>query len=184
MRTRADMRGFTLLEILVAVLLLSVGIVGGVAMQLSALRARHQSALLSQAAYVAAGLAERMRANAVQMRLADGANPYLTLDYDALAEPLPPAPSSLCYGAACDAMQLALFDLYEAKMQVSMYLPAGRIRVCRDGGATLRWACGGSAGAPVVIKVGWHDKNPDGTPRKDAGGEFAPAMAYAVGATR
>ena len=42
MRTRAYMPGFTLLEILIAVLLLAFGIVGGVAMQLSALRARHQ----------------------------------------------------------------------------------------------------------------------------------------------
>lgn len=184
MRTRAYMPGFTLLEILIAVLLLTIGIVGGVAMQLSALRMRHQAALLSQATYMAAGLAERMRANAAQMRVADGANPYLLLDYDALAEPHPPAPSALCYGGACDSAQLALFDLYEVKTQVSAHLPAGRIRVCRDGGAKPGWACGGAAGAPVVVKVGWRGKNPDGTPRKDAGGEFAPAVTMAVGATR
>ncbi|GJI98796.1 hypothetical protein RugamoR57_55140 [Duganella caerulea] len=184
MRTRAYMPGFTLLEILVAVLLLAFGIVGGVAMQLSALRARHQAALLSQAGYVAAGLAERMRANGAQMHLADGANPYLLLDYDALAEPHPPAPSALCYGGACDSAQLAMFDLYEAKMQVSQYLPAGRVRVCRDGGGKTVWACGGGAGAPVVVKIGWREKNPDGTPHKDASGEFASALALVVGATR
>lgn len=183
MRTRAYMPGFTLLEILIAVLLLAVGIVGGVAMQLAALRMRHQAALLSQATYVAAGLAERMRANAAQMHLADGANPYLTLDYDALAEPDPPAPA-LCYGGACDSAQLARFDLYEVKLQVGRYLPAGRILVCRDGSGKLSWTCGGAAGAPVVVKVGWRGKNPDGTPRKDAGGGYAPAVAVVVGATR
>ena len=184
MRTRALMHGFTLLEILIAVLLLAVGIVGGVAMQLTALRMRHQAALLSQATYVAAGLAERMRANAAQMHLADGANPYLMLDYDALAEPDPPAPSALCYGGACDSAQLAMFDLYEVKVQVSQHLPAGRIQVCRDGSVKPGWTCGGAAGAPVVVKVGWRGKNPDGTPRKDAGGAFAPSVAVAVGATR
>ena len=184
MRTRVHLSGFTLLEILIAVLLLAFGIVGGVAMQLSALRARHQAALLSQATYVAAGLAERMRANAAQMRLADGANPYLLLNYDALAVPSPPAPPALCYGGACDSSQLAAFDLYEVETQLSERLPAGRIEVCRDGSGLLRWTCGGAAGAPVVVKVGWHGKNPDGTPRKDEGGEFAPAIAMIVGATR
>ncbi|MES2346954.1 MAG: type IV pilus modification protein PilV [Pseudomonadota bacterium] len=188
MRARALLSGFTLVEILVAVLLLAFGIVGGVAMQLAALRTRHQAVLVSQATQLATSLAERMRANADQMRLGDGANPYLLLNYDALADPHPVAPAALCYGGACDSAQLASFDLYEIKVQVRDRLPAGRVLVCRDAGlwagGKLRWACGGGAGAPLVVKVGWHGKNPDGTPRKDDAGEFAPGVALAVGATR
>lgn len=181
--------GYTLLEVLIAVVVLALGIMGGVALQLAALRARHQAALLSQATQLATAMAERMRANAGQMRLTDGDNLYLTLNYDALNEPHPPAPAALCYGgAACGGAQLALSDLYEAKLLVKQNLPAGRVVICRDAGlwsgGKLRWACGGGAGAPLVVKVGWRGKNPDGTPRTDDSGEYMPGVALAVGVVR
>lgn len=173
-------RGYTLLEILIAVLVLALGIIGGVALQLGALRARHQSVLLSQATQLAATLAERMHANPAQ------AATYLTLDYDALAEPLPSAPSSLCHGGACDAAQLAFADLYDVKLLAKQNLPGGRVLICRDAGlwsgGTLRWDCVGGAGAPLVVKVGWRDKRPDGTPWLDADGRHPPGVAIAVGA--
>jgi type IV pilus assembly protein PilV len=181
MPTARAVAGFTLVEVMIAVLVLALGIVGGVSMQLAALRARHQSTLLAQASWLAVGMAERMRANPEQMRLADGANPYLTLDYDVLAEPDPPAPAALCYDGACDGAQLAAFDLYEMKALMRENLPAGRAVVCRDAGlwsgGRLRWTCSGGAGAPLVIKVGWRGKNPDGTPRKDEAGEYVPGVA-------
>lgn len=186
MLTARAVAGFTLVEVMIAVLVLALGIVGGVSMQLAALRARHQSTLLAQASWLAAGMAERMRANPEQMRLADGDNLYLTLDYDLLAEPNPLAPAALCYDGACDGAQLAAFDLYEMKALMREHLPAGRAVVCRDAdlwaGGKLRWACSGGAGAPLVVKVGWRGKNPDGTPNKDQAGEYAPGVALTVGA--
>jgi type IV pilus assembly protein PilV len=188
MRARAVCSGYTLLEILIAVVVLALGIMGGVALQLAALRSRHQAVLLSQATQLATAMAERMRANAGHMRAADGDNLYLTLNYDALNEPLPPAPAALCYGAACGGAQLALSDLYETKLLVRQNLPAGRVVICRDGGlwsgGKLRWACGGGGAAPLVVKVGWRGKNPDGTPHTDDGGEHMPGVALAVGAVR
>jgi type IV pilus assembly protein PilV len=188
MRARAVCSGYTLLEILIAVVVLALGIMGGVALQLAALRSRHQAVLLSQATQLATAMAERMRANAGHMRAADGDNLYLTLNYDALNEPLPPAPAALCYGAACGGAQLALSDLYETKLLVRQTLPAGRVVICRDGGlwsgGKLRWACGGGGAAPLVVKVGWRGKNPDGTPHTDDGGEYMPGVALAVGAVR
>ena len=187
MRARVGF-GFTLLEVLVAVVVLALGIMGGVALQMAALRSRHQAALLSQATQLATALTERMRANASQMRLADGDNLYLTLNYDVLSEPHPPAPAALCYGGACGGAQLALSDLYEAKLLVRQNLPAGRVVICRDAnlwsGGKLRWACGGGADAPLVVKVGWRGKNPDGTPHTDDSGEYMPGVALAVGAVR
>lgn len=181
-------RGFTMLEIMVALLVLALGIICGTSMQLAALRTRHQSALLTQSLHLANSLAERMRANSVTPPLPDAANPYLTFDYDALAEPSPAPPSPLCYAldAHCDRSQLALFDLYDIKQQVRTSLPAGRALVCRDAGlwqgGRLRWRCTGGAGAPLVVKVGWRGKRPDGTPARDADGEFVPGVAVAVGA--
>lgn len=173
-------RGFTLLEILIAVLVLSVGIIGGIALQLGALRTRHQSLLLSQATQLAASLAERMRANPSQSAT------YLTLNYDALAEPSPSAPSASCHGSTCDPAQLAQADLYDAKLLVRQHLPAGRVLICRDAGlwdgGKLSWACAGGMAAPVVVKVGWRGKHPDGTPQIDADGAYPPDVAVAVGA--
>lgn len=154
--------GFTLVEVLVALFVLAVGVLGASATQMAAQRARHQAALLSEAVQLAATVSSRMRANAHQMALGDGANPYLTLSYDA-AEGAPAAPAVLCYGeTGCDPAQLAAFDLYEAMQAVHDRFPGGRIVVCRDGtgwdGAanTLTWDCEGGAGAPIMVKVGWH----------------------------
>lgn len=187
MPTARAVAGFTLVEVMIAVLVLALGIVGGVSMQLAALRARHQSTLLAQASWLAVGMAERMRANPEQMRLPDGANLYLTLDYDVLAEPNQPAPAALCYGGDCNGAQLAAFDLYEMKALMRENLPAGRAVVCRDAGlwsgGKLRWACRGGAGAPLVVKVGWRGKNPDGTPRKDEAGEYVPGVALPLALT-
>jgi len=183
-----DGGGFTLLEVLVAVVVMALGVIGGTAMQLTAMRTRHQSLLLSQSMQLASSLAEQMRANPQQMRLPDAGNIYLNLNYDALAEPDPAPPAALCFGADCDSAQLAASDLYQLKVQVHASLPGGRALVCRDAsawqGGQLQWACSGGSGAPLVVKVGWRGKNPDGTPLKDAAGEYQPGVALAIGAIK
>ena len=154
--------GFTLIEVLVALFVLAVGVVGAGAAQLAAQRTRQQSALMSEAAQQAASLGARMRANAVAAGLPDVSNPYLSLDYNAAADGNPGTAPASCYGAsACDPLQLAAFDLHEAKQGVYAAFPGGRIAVCRDaapwdtGTRRYRWACTAGAGAPVLIKLGW-----------------------------
>ena len=189
MRTRIKLwsvGGFTLLEVLIAVFVLAVGIVGGVSMQLAAMRARHQGSLLAQASMLATGVAERLRANPSQLQLPDGANPYLTLDYDALDQPPPAPPAVLCHADACDPAQLAWFDLYDIKTALRAHLPSGRVVICRDAGlwsgGTLLWPCSGGAAAPLVIKVGWRGKHADGTPQVDRTGQYVPGVALTIGA--
>ena len=154
--------GFTLIEVLVALFVLALGVVGASASQLAAQRTRQHAALTSEAAMLASSLAARMQANAQVAGLPDGANPYLALAYDALADG-PPAGGAPCYGAAtCDPLALAAFDLHEARLAIHRNFPAGRIALCRDGApwadatSRYRWECSGEAGAPLAIKVGWH----------------------------
>jgi type IV pilus assembly protein PilV len=161
--------GFTIVEVLVAIIVLALGLIGGTAMQLAALRTRHQSALLSNAVRLASGMADKMRANAPQLRRDDDDNPYLNLDYDAVSAAAP-APAQQCFaGAPCTSEQLASFDIYELKQQLKAELPGGRVVICRDENAwdpvakSLGWVCSGAAGAPIVIKLGWRGKNPDGS---------------------
>lgn len=186
MRARSSLSGFTVLEVLIALLLLALGIVGSAGMQLVALRLSHQDQLLVQANHLASGLAERMRANAGVARDASAANPYLFF-YDAAGDAAPAAPPVLCFDAGCDGWQLALFDRYEAQWQVFRQFPAGRLRICRDDhpvlAGKLHWDCMGSAAAPLVIKLGWRGKLADGRDEIDAAtgsAELAPALALTV----
>jgi type IV pilus assembly protein PilV len=144
--------GFTLVEVLVALLVLAVGIVGASATQLAAQRARRHAAQVEGAVRLATSLAERMRANPVVMAAADADNPYLQLDYDAATGA--PAPAQACFGATdCSPAQMAGFDLYETTEALHALLPRGRIVVCRDA-AWKAWPCTPGAGAPVLVKVG------------------------------
>ena len=149
--------GFTLVEVLVALLVVALGIAGAAALQTLAVRAARDAARLSDGTRLARSLAERMRAN--PRALAQPDNPYLHLDYDAgSGEPAAPA---LCYADAdCDADDLARFDVFEVQDAISAGFPGGRIRVCRDAGAAdasgaLPWTCDAEDGAPIVVKLGW-----------------------------
>jgi type IV pilus assembly protein PilV len=187
MRHASHINGSTLVEVLVALLLLAVGLLGGSAMQLSSLRARHESALLSAAMQLAASMAERMRANSTQMQAPDADNPYLGLDYE--AGPLDEAGGApACLGdTACSAAQLAQFDIAEWKQQLHAALPGARLHICRDAPAWdaaaqgLPWACNGGKGAPIVIKLGWRGRQPDGSPAVNAAGESLPRLAFQLG---
>lgn len=64
-------RGFTLIEALVALLVLSIGLLGIAALQLSSLRSNYSASLRSQATLLAYDIVDRMRAN--QIAAANGA---------------------------------------------------------------------------------------------------------------
>lgn len=162
--------GFTLVEVLVALLVVAIGIAGAVGLQARAMRVAREAERLSDGARLAASLAERMRANPVSMALADADNPYLQLDVDSAAAP-PPAAAS-CSGAPdCTPAQLAAFDVFDVEQAVAAQLPGGRMRVCRDatppaqGAALPAWACDGQPAAPISIKLGWRDDGAAATPK-------------------
>jgi type IV pilus assembly protein PilV len=61
--SRSRSRGFTLIEALVSLLVLSIGLLGVASLQLSSLRANSSAAARSQATFLAYDIADRMRAN-------------------------------------------------------------------------------------------------------------------------
>jgi type IV pilus assembly protein PilV len=180
-------RGSSLLEVLVAVFVLAIGVLGAAATQLAALRTRHQSSLMSSGVQLASALADSMRANTGPMRADSAANPYLQLAYDAATDGPPPPAGPPCHaGAGCSPAELAEADIHQLKLALSSGFPGGRVVVCRDSEVwdaargALRWACGGAAQAPVVIKLGWRGKEHDGSAAHDRAGEFAPSVAIAL----
>ncbi len=106
-------RGVALLEVLVAVTLLSLTLIGGLTMVVHGLRVGRESLLRSTAAVLAGDLADRIRANAAAAAYdapADGALPSV--------DPCPPA-------APCDPSMRAIRDLAEWRQRVSAALPGG-----------------------------------------------------------
>jgi type IV pilus assembly protein PilV len=59
----AGARGFTLIEVLVSLVVLSIGLLGLAALQLTSLKANHGSSTRTQAVYLAYDIIDRMRAN-------------------------------------------------------------------------------------------------------------------------
>lgn len=127
--------GFSLLEVLIAILVSSVGLLGLAALQTTGLRTSHSSYLTTQAVQFANEMVDRMRANM------DGVNDG---DYDALAYPGPgAAPSCVGGPAGCaDAGDMAQNDHHEWQTALSDTLPAGRGQVTGAGGwftITVMW---------------------------------------------
>jgi len=173
-----------MVEVLVAICLLAIGVIGAAGMQLAAMRTMQQSAYHTMALLVGADIADALQAAATR---APATSDLLgSLDYRSSRGAEPPAPASLCYYQACSEGEFAEFEIYEWKQRIAAALPDGRIRICRGDawtgqpGTPLSWDCAGSAGSPFVIKLGWLGKNPDGRLLKNADGTFAPSVALLV----
>lgn len=185
--TMMDERGFSLVEVLVSMLVLAVGVIGAVGMQLAALRTTQQSVHQTSALHIASDIASSIHAwNARKSQSDDVVFPEV--DYNSLVEPTSATPAVSCFDKHCDAQALAEFKIYEWKKQVGAALPSGRIRVCYDitpwdaASKKLKWECSGDSGgaAPLVVKIGWQIKNPDGSLIRNADGGTPPNVAIPV----
>lgn len=142
---RHDEYGFTLAEVLVALFVLAVGVIGAAAVQNMAAQTRHLSAQVSAALQLAHALAERMAANPAQMALPDSDKVYLQ-----------DAGAPWFCASDCSPAQLAATERDDIAAAVARAFPGGQLRVCRDTPAPpLTWACTAGAGAPLVVKIGW-----------------------------
>lgn len=124
--------GFTLVEVLVAIVVLSIGILGVAALQTRGLVQGQGGLQASQAITLANAYADMMRANPVGAE--DG-------DYqisDPINSPPSTAPTASCTFTAtpspCTAAQIAAWDQYSWFKQVGDTLPGGLAQVqCIDG---------------------------------------------------
>lgn len=63
MKLTSAQRGFSLIEVLVALLVMSIGLLGAAALQLNALKYTDSSAMRTQASFIAYDMLDRIRAN-------------------------------------------------------------------------------------------------------------------------
>ena len=141
-------RGFSLIEVLVALLILSFGVLGVAKMQLVGLRGTNDAYLQGQASLLVNSMAERIRAN--PYGLSEGA--YLNLGYANLTCLSEKAScSDDMDGAAidCTPAEMAQHDAVEWVCDVKTLIPGAIPGVTDSGGATL-------------IQIGWSQLNIEG----------------------
>lgn len=152
--------GFTLIEVLVAIVILSFGLLGMVGLQAASLQANRDARLQSNAIVLARELAEMMRGNK-NIALLATANPYLG---NFATSPLVPTNEVYCLsiGTSCATpTAVAQAELTEWLARVDAELPGARVNICRDtapfdGDGRPVWACtSSSADDVIVVKIGW-----------------------------
>ena len=154
--------GFTLLEILVAVVILSLGLLGLAGLQVSSLNNNQTAYYRSIASQQAYDMADRMRANLTGISAGN---------YDNLATPA----AQDCFASTCTAAQMTTSDFDQWRTANAALLPGG--------GGTVRCWIGPSAtcatntvGSSRVfnITVTWTEKGTGGNVTQSFVTRFAP----------
>lgn len=116
-------RGFSLLEVLIALLIFSFGMLGAAGLSVVSVRTNHSAYLRSQAGFLASSLADRIRNNVGHAALYNAT-------YDSGT-----AGAGSC-GGACNATALATRDRQLWSQQLVDLLPGGTAEVNCDGAQT------------------------------------------------
>lgn len=113
MRVHQYQKGVGLVEVLVALLLLAIGVLGYSALQLRAVDASSEALTRSQGMLVLRELAEGMRANSV----AQTSYPSAVRNYTNITSP-PTTPTKVCFNPAaktmCTPAEMAAYDAFMA----------------------------------------------------------------------
>lgn len=152
-------RGVTLIEVLVAVLIVSLGVVSLLVLQANTVKYQRGSTQRAQLSVLLSDYVERVRANLDQAPGTVNNSPYLiATNWNAQAN-LPVAAVD-CMSAACNAGQLASFDMAQWQERVRSTLPRGSVFVqgtaTRGLTVTFMWldkeltGAGGTLGAPAA----------------------------------
>ncbi len=123
--------GFTLVEVMVALVIFSISMLGLAGLQISALRDNQIANQHTIATQLASDMAERIRANPAG---ADNGS-YSTVT-------IQPGSAPDCYGASCGYADIAQMDAYEWFAALQNALPSGTGEVVSNSGGftiTVKW---------------------------------------------
>jgi type IV pilus assembly protein PilV len=116
MKVLSRQRGVSLIEVLVAVLIFSLGLIGMAGLMLMSMRSNQSAYLRTQVTFLANNMADRMRANPAGV---------WQNDYNVTAAQLTAAAAKDCTNASCSPADLATHDLGMWNAQLNTFLPAG-----------------------------------------------------------
>jgi type IV pilus assembly protein PilV len=137
--SRIAQRGFTLLEVLIALVIFSLGLLGMAGLLTVSVKTNHSAYLRSQAFLLAQDMADRMHANGAGLwknaytlnSIPAAGTPPATVSFSTLNA------SASCQSTSCTETQLAARDLQLWQNQLVQFLPnAGAAIACVAPGAT------------------------------------------------
>lgn len=149
-------QGFTLLEVLIAVVILAVGLLGTAALSLNSLQTSQGASLRSQASTMAADFAERLRTNRDYAISAAAANTAYALASGAGA---PTNPACASNSAGCDGQGQAQRDMYEWRTNLDAVMPGASAVITKADALprryelTLTWNEAGNRGAATSYRL-------------------------------
>ncbi|MBF0145463.1 MAG: type IV pilus modification protein PilV [Magnetococcales bacterium] len=131
--------GFSLLEVLITLVVVSIGLLGLAKLQLNAIKFVYSSHLRSQALFLSRDIFERMRANRT-LALSGAYATAFDVTVGAVTD---------CVASACTPAQMVTYDLAQWKADLSQLLPSGdgEISAINAGGQEHLY----------VISVRWDD---------------------------
>ena len=152
-RSVTNNKGFTLLEVLISVLILSIGLLGIAGLQAKGLQFNHSAYLRSQATFLAYDISDRMRANIAGVDAGNYNNGTASQHTNCITAST----------SSCTPTIMAGHDLYEWDAVLASALPGGQGRVCVDGYVSTETStyaapdCGTGASTQYAIKIWWTD---------------------------
>jgi type IV pilus assembly protein PilV len=153
------MTGTTLIEVMIALVIMSIGLLGLASLQLTGISSNSNSEKRTQAAIVANDMVERMRANPGAVT----AGAYAGVNYTTIDCSTPPA--NICEdgstaSADCTTTQMATYDAFTAWCNANTLLQSGSLSVTCTDSTGVAQACG--ATPYRTITVGWVNQTNDG----------------------
>lgn len=157
------MHGFSLIEVLIALFVLAIGVIGATSLQASALQTAQDSRNQTAALQLATEMAQHLRALEQSGSTAGADVVNFKLDFPSSSLLSAPAPD--CYQNACAAAEFHAHYLSEWLFRLAQELPEARVKICQDAApwsasqGSLAWQCtpafSTGMSAPLVIKIGW-----------------------------
>ena len=161
------------MEVLIALVILSFGMLGAAGMQATAMRANKETRSQSVAASLARELADKMRGNhAIAINPDAAKNPYL-MDETLTGTAAFASPEN-CFTTACSTpAAVAAWDMADWKNRVRNALPDPKIRICFDdtpfdADGKPQWNCTGTSDV-AVLKMAWTNAGTDGVLKFSSG---------------
>jgi type IV pilus assembly protein PilV len=151
-------KGSSLVEVMVALFVLAIGLLGVLAMQSKSMQYNQSAYVYSQAVYLANDMAERIRNN-------------INNPASYIGTPSDTVPGTICSDNPCDAAALALWDKYIWNKNVKKSLPLGQ-------GNIETVAAAGVVPAHLRVTVTFDDSRSEGKIPGEAG--YAGTKTYTL----
>jgi type IV pilus assembly protein PilV len=151
-------KGFTLLEVLVAIVILAIGLIGLVGLQTVSIKNNQTAYYRAIAIQQVYDMADRMRANLAGVSAGN---------YNNITTTIPANPG--CIAAGCSVANVAVTDQYQWNSNNAVLLPAG------NGSVQCSGTCPPSAGDWVFdITVSWKERGETGATTHSVKERFRP----------